>query len=318
MVDEEEEIEETEETEEEKDEAGTVNDDSGSMLSLVIGAVPTLAFGYFALTSLLASDWIGTGVWTVLAVGGASIALSAIHVNTAWNESIILRLGNYSRKVGSGLFFTVPVIEEVLTRDLRVRTLDIPKQEVITKDNISVGINAVVFLKVKDTKKSILNIQNFLYAIQQYAQTTLRNIVGQKELDELLTKRDEVAKSVKSLVDKQSEEWGIDIVGIELQDIELPMDMKRIIARQAEAEREKRGVIIASEGEVEASKNLKKAAATIASSPKGIAMRLRELATISDVSQDDSNTIVFYPVGIGKDVLAAGAATRTPKPRKTN
>ncbi|NIO44926.1 MAG: slipin family protein [Candidatus Aenigmarchaeota archaeon] len=236
------------------------------------------------------------------------LAGSIIRVNNQWEEAIILRLGKYKKTVGPGIFKRLPVIDSIITRDTRIRTLDIPRQEVITKDNISVGVDAVVFLRVSDTKKSIVNIQDFVYAVNKYSQTTLRNVVGEKSLDEVLEKREEIAKSIKTIVDKQAEKWGIDITGIELQNIELPPDMKRVMARQAEAEREKRAVIIKSEGEVVASKNLKKAANTLMESKKGVAVRLRELSTLADISYDQSNTIVFYPIGLGSDMLLAGTA----------
>jgi regulator of protease activity HflC (stomatin/prohibitin superfamily) len=199
-------------------------------------------------------------------------------------------------------------LDGVITRDTRIRTLDIPRQEVITKDNISVGVDAVVFLRIRDTKKSIINIQDFIYAVNKYAQTTLRNVVGEKDLDQLLEKREEIAKLIKTIVDKEADNWGIDVTGIELQNIELPTDMKRVMARQAEAEREKRAVIIKSEGEIIAAKNLKKAANTLMESKKGVGLRLRELSTLADISYDQSNTIVFYPVGLGSDMLFAGTA----------
>ena len=281
------------------------------------GAISAL----IALIPLAIAGWLWfsfSNIWFVIA--GfiiASILYSSVRMNNQWDEAIILRLGKYVRTVGAGIFFIIPFIETAITRDLRVRTLDIRKQQVITKDNISVGVDAVVFLKVIDTKKSIVNIQNFIYAVKQYSQTTLRNVIGQKMLDELLVKRENIANAVKTIVDEQADKWGVDVEGIELQDIELPEDMKRIMARQAEAEREKRGVIIASEGEVEAAKNLKKAADTLMSSKGRVGIRLRELATISDVSQDQSNTIIFYPTGMGMDSVVSGTALAQSK-RKSN
>jgi regulator of protease activity HflC (stomatin/prohibitin superfamily) len=196
-----------------------------------------------------------------------SLVGSTINVNSQWEEAIILRLGKYNRSVGPGVFFRIPAFEKVYRRDMRIRTLDIRKQEVITKDNISVRIDAVVFMKVKDAKRSVIEIQDFIYSVRQYSQPTLRNVVGKYELDELLTQREKVALEVRKIVDQATEEWGVDISIVELQDIELPEDMKRIIARQAEAEREKRGVIIKSEGELQAAENLKKAADTLAKAP---------------------------------------------------
>jgi regulator of protease activity HflC (stomatin/prohibitin superfamily) len=208
-----------------------------------------------------------------LAFIGAWLAGSSVRMNNQWEQSIILRLGKYKRTVGAGIFFKWPFIENVITRDMRIRTLDIPRQEVITKDNISVGVDAVVFLKVIDTMKSIINIQDFVYAIKQYSQPTLRNVIGQKDLDQLLEKREDIASSIKTTVDKEAEKWGVDVTGIELQNIELPEDMKRIMARQAEVERERRAVIIKSEGEKVAAKNLKEAADELAKSMGSMELR---------------------------------------------
>jgi len=233
-------------------------------------------------------------------------------MNKEWEESIILRLGKYNRTIESGLFIKIPIIETSISRDKRVRAIDIPRQEVITKDNISVGVDAVVFLKVVDTKKSIVNIQDVIHAIKQYSQTTLRNIIGQKSLDELLEKREEISKAIKKSVDAESEKWGIDVTGIELQNIELPTDMKRIMARQAEAEREKRAVVIKSRGEFEAAENLKKASQKLAESAG--AMELRRLSTLSDISQDQSNTIVFaVPLEALTTAMTATSGLQIPK-----
>jgi len=278
-------------------------------ISAIVALIPLVITGW--LTYTLSNIWFFVAGFII-----ATILYSSVRMNNQWEEAIVLRLGKYVRTVGAGIFFIIPFVESAISRDLRVRTLDIRKQQVITKDNISVGVDAVVFLKVIDTKKSIVNIQNFIYAVMQYSQTTLRNVIGQKMLDELLEKRENIAKAVKAIVDEQADKWGVDVEGIELQDIELPEDMKRIMARQAEAEREKRGVIIASEGEVEAAKNLKKAADTLMQSKGKVGIRLRELATISDVSQDQSNTIVFYPTGLGMDSLVSGTALSQTKKKK--
>jgi len=202
--------------------AGNTGSSGLKTISFLAALVPFVFFGFLGLVDG------GIGFW-ILAFFGAN----------EWEQAIILKLGRYKRTVGPGVFFKWPFIENVITRDIRIRTLDIPRQEVITKDNISVGVDAVVFLKVIDTKKSIINIQDFIYAIKQYSQTTLRNVIGQKSLDELLEKREDIAVAIKSAVDKKADKWGVDVTGIELQNIELPEDMKRIMARQAEAEREK-------------------------------------------------------------------------------
>jgi len=281
-------------------------------LSFIIGLIVFLLFALLSyLFFKIGNAFLGI-FFGFLALVGGPLAGSSVRMNNEWEEAIILRLGKYLKTVGPGVFFRWPFIDTVITRDLRIRTIDIPRQEAITKDNISVGVDAVVFLRVKDTKKSVVNIQNYIDAVSKYAQTTLRNVIGQKDLDELLEKREEIATAIKSIVDEEADKWGIDITGIELQDIELPGNMKRVMARQAEAEREKRAVIIKSEGEVIAAQNLKKAADILMQSKKQAAMRLRELATLSDISYDQSNTIVFYPTHLGSEVLLAGTALSNP------
>jgi regulator of protease activity HflC (stomatin/prohibitin superfamily) len=244
------------------------------------------------------------------------LVASTIKINKQWEQAILLRLGKYNRTKGAGLFYKIPILEQIYRRDMRVMTLDIRKQEVITKDNISVRIDAVVFMKVKDAMKSVTEIQDYIYSVRQYSQTTLRNVVGRYELDELLTQREKIAEEVKKIVDQTSEDWGVDISIVELQDIELPEDMKRIIARQAEAEREKRGVIIKSEGELQAAENLRDAAQTLAKAPS--ALELRRLSTLSDVSQDQSNTIVFaVPLESLSGAMASSSGLQVPKVRKS-
>lgn len=224
----------------------------------------------------------------VIAILGA-----AIHINDQWEEAIILRLGRFNRLQKAGLYFTIPFIERAMPVDTRIRTMDIPTQEAITKDNISVRVDAVVFYKIEETKKALMNVDDYMYAVRQFSQTTLRNVVGEKDLDQILERREEVALAIEESVDEVSQEWGINIEKVELQNIELPEDMKRIMARQAEAEREKRGTIISSEGELEAARNLSEASKILEQSKYGY--KLRELETISDLSQDISNTIIFSP-----------------------
>jgi len=217
----------------------------------------------------------------------------SIHMNNEWEEAIILRLGKFNRLQKAGLFFTVPLIERSISLDVRVRTMDIPTQEAITKDNISVRVDAVVFYKIEDTKNTLMNVDDYIYAVRQFSQTTLRNVVGEKDLDQILERREDVAAAIRKSVDEVSKDWGVNIEKVELQNIELPEDMKRVMARQAEAEREKRGSIISSEGELEAAHNLKEASKILEKSRYGY--QLRELETISDISQDRSNTIIFAP-----------------------
>ena len=257
-------------------------------------------------------SFIGENMFEWIIVILALLAMS-IRINQQWEESVVLRLGRYNRKTKAGIFLKIPFIERKITIDRRIITQDITRQEVITKDNISVQIDAVVFYKVKDVDKAVINIENYKYSIRLQSQATMRDIVGEYELDELLEKRDEIAKKIKLIVDKKTDEWGIDIDQIKLQNIELPEAMKRVMARQAEAEREKRAVIIKSQGELEAATNLKKASDEMQKSK--YAIELRKLSTISDVSQDQSNTIVFaVPIEAMNSAMAASSGLKVPKP----
>jgi len=232
-----------------------------------------------------------------------------LFVNKEWEKAIVFRIGKFSRISGSGLNFKIPFLENYIKVDVRLMTMDMQKQEVITKDNISVYVDAVVFYKVMDVKKAVLEVGNYLRNVEQQSLGALRDVVGEKELDELLSQKEAIAKSIKDNVDHKVEAWGIDIDQVKIQNIELPADLKRVMARQAEAEREKRAVIITAEGELEASKKLKLAADELAKSSG--AMQLRVLSTISDVSQDNSNTLVFalpweMMQGKGAELTAAG------------
>ncbi len=257
--------------------------------------------------------WMIWNSWLLLGLGVLAVAVfSSLKVNQEWEESIILRLGKFRRMQKAGLYFVIPFVESSLFVDRRTQTINLDEQEVITKDNITISIDAVSFIKIVDTKASLLNVTDMMDSFQKYAQTTLRNIIGRKELDELLSNRHEVATEVQTDLEKIVNKWGIDVERLELQDISLPGDMQRIMARQAEAEREKRGVIIASQGELEAAENLVAASKKLATSKYGFA--LRQLSTIADVSQDQSNTVVFYPAtALDSGLLAAGLAARVPK-----
>ncbi len=230
---------------------------------------------------------------------------ATVAINKEWEEAIILRFGKFQRLVGPGFFFKWPYIETFLRQDKRIVTLDISRQEVMTKDNISVTVDAVVFVKVVNTKDSLVNIRNVWDSVMKYAQTTMRDVVGDVELDELLARRDEVANKIAHMVERETQEWGVDITSVKLQTVELPEDMKRVIARQAEAEREKRAVIIKSEGELTAATNLEKAVNKMSNR----AMYLRTLSSLEDISFDQSNTIVFaVPLDIVKgEVLGLSA-----------
>jgi regulator of protease activity HflC (stomatin/prohibitin superfamily) len=235
-------------------------------------------------------------------------------INKEWEEAIILRFGKFQRLVGPGFFFKWPFAETFLKQDKRIINLDISRQEVMTKDNISVTVDAVVFVKIVNTKDSLVNIRNVWDSVMKYAQTTMRDVVGDVELDELLARRDEVADKIANIVDRETSDWGVDITSVNLQTVELPEDMKRVIARQAEAEREKRAVIIKSEGELTAAENLEKAVKKMSNR----AMYLRTLSSLEDISFDQSNTIVFaVPMDIVKgEVIGLSAFAETSKVSK--
>jgi regulator of protease activity HflC (stomatin/prohibitin superfamily) len=224
------------------------------------------------------------------------IILSGIKIIDQYERGIVLTLGQYSYTLDPGLKVVVPIFQRVIKVDIRISTADIPQQEVITRDNVPVGINAVVYFKVTKPEDAILKIQNFTYAVTQYAQTALRDVIGGVELDTLLTERQKLADEIKAIVDQETTEWGVDVTAIKIQDIELPADMKRSMAKQAEAERERRAVIIRAQGELTASENLNKAMTQLSASG---AISLRTLQTIEATTANPSNTVVFaLPVEI--------------------
>jgi len=208
-----------------------------------------------------------------------------------YESGIKFLFGKFYKKLQPGWRLVFPVIQSYQKVDMRTKAVDVPDQNAITRDNVSVNVNAVIYYRVVSAEKAILEIENFRHAIMQYAQTTMRNVVGEVTLDELLGGRDQIAERIKGIVEKTSASWGLDVINVELKDISLPGEMERTIAKQAEAEREKRAVIITSEGELAASKNMAEAARTLSASPG--ALHLRTLQSINDISSDQSNTIVF-------------------------
>jgi len=219
------------------------------------------------------------------------IILISIRQINQYQKGVKFMLGKYIGLMNPGWRLVFPIVQSYQKVDLRVKAVDVPNQEAITKDNISVGVNAVIYYKVAEADKAILEVENFYYAISQLAQTTMRNVVGQVDLDELLSQRDRVSENIRKIIDDATDPWGIKVLNVELKDIVLPEEMKRVIGKQAEAEREKRAIIIKAEGEVIAASNMAKAAETLASS-RG-ALHLRTLQSINDISSDQSNTIVF-------------------------
>ena len=218
------------------------------------------------------------------------LLLKTLVVIDQYERGIVLTLGSYSYTLQPGLKILIPIVQRIIKVDIRITTSDIPQQEVITRDNVPVGINAVVYFQVNKPEDAVLKIQDFTYAVTQYAQTALRDVVGQVELDSLLTDRQKIADEIKKIVDSETTEWGVDVTAIKIQDIELPADMKRAMAKQAEAERERRATIIRSQGELSASENLKKAMDHMSSSG---AISLRTLQTIEATTANPANTVIF-------------------------
>lgn len=219
------------------------------------------------------------------------ILLASIKQINQYENGVKFTLGKYSGTMKPGWRIVLPVIQFYKKVDMRTKAVDVPDQEAITRDNISVRVNAVIYYKIKSAEKAVLQVEDFYYAISQLAQTTMRNAVGKVELDELLSQRDKVSEDIRGVIDSMSDPWGIDVENLELKDITLPEEMKRVIGKQAEAEREKRAVIIKAEGEVAAANNMS-IAAKVLSESEG-ALHLRTLQSINDLSSDQSNTIVF-------------------------
>ncbi len=231
----------------------------------------------------------------IIVVGIIILALS-IRLIQQYETAIVFSLGKFSRTIGPGLNFIIPVIERSVTIDMRVLTIDIPRQQAITKDNVPVSINGVVYFKVADASKAIINVQDYVYAVSQYAQTALRDVVGGMPLDDVLAERQKIGEQIEDIVEKQAQRWGLEIDSIKMQDIELPEDLKRIMSRQASAEREKRANITKSEGDKAAAQNLSDAAKIMASTPG--AMQLRTLQTIDGLGPTPSNTVILVPADL--------------------
>jgi regulator of protease activity HflC (stomatin/prohibitin superfamily) len=208
-----------------------------------------------------------------------------------YEKGVKFTFGKFTSTMEPGWRIVVPIIQGYQKVDIRIKAVDVPDQNAITRDNVSVRVNAVIYYKVSDAPKAIIEVEDFRYAISQYAQTTMRNIVGEVTLDELLSSRDKIADRIREIVDKETDAWGLKVQNVELKDVSLPPEMERTIGKQAEAEREKRAVIINSEGELAASQNISQAAAMLAATPG--ALHLRTLQSINDMSSDQSNTVVY-------------------------
>ena len=231
------------------------------------------------------------GFMTIVIIIAVFIILISIKQINQYQKGVRFTLGKFTGIMEPGWRLIIPIFQSYRKVDTRVRAVDVPDQEAITKDNISVTVNAVIYYKIADAEKAIIEVEDFFFAVSQLAQTTMRNIVGEVNLDELLSNRDEIAEKIKTIVDKATDAWGVKVDSVELKDVTLPEEMKRVIGKQAEAEREKRAVIIKSEGEVVASHNISKAAQVL--SQETGSLHLRTLHTLNDLSSDQSNTVVF-------------------------
>jgi len=219
------------------------------------------------------------------------VILACLKQVNQYERGVVFTMGRYAYVMQPGWRLLIPVFQTFRKVDIRVKAVDVPDQKAITRDNVPVTVNAVIYYKVAAAEKAIIEVENFQYAISQYAQTTMRNIVGEATLDELLGQREKIADRIREIVDKETDEWGIKVNNVELKDVSLPESMERTIAKQAEAERERRAVIINSEGELAASTNIAQAAKTLSETPG--ALHLRTLQAINDISSDQSNTVVF-------------------------
>jgi regulator of protease activity HflC (stomatin/prohibitin superfamily) len=288
-------------------EAGMVNYIS-ILVFIIVGVVGAVLAGVAAQVN--PSVAVGFGfVWLVLDI----IFSSGIKMAAQWEKAVVFRMGKFSSIKGPGLFFIIPLVDQARFIDTRVLTMDIPTQQVITKDNVPVRINGVLFFQVRKVDDAIIKVQDYRYAISQYAQTSLRDVIGQMTLDQLLGEREEIGKAIEANVEKDTEEWGLEVKGIRIQDIDMPEDLKRMMSRQASAEREKRATITKAEGDRDAAMNLAAAARTMAESPG--AMQLRTLQSIDGLGPSASNTVVLaVPVDVMETVRGLSTLLKDRKP----
>jgi regulator of protease activity HflC (stomatin/prohibitin superfamily) len=250
---------------------------------LIIGAAVVIGIGS-------GSPGVATLVGLAWLVGDVIIA-SGIQLAAQWEKGVVFRLGQFREIKGPGLFFIIPIIDQVQILDTRIRAMDIPSQQMITKDNVPVKINGVIFFRVEHVADAIIKVQDYRYAINQYAQTALRDVIGQMTLDQLLSEREQIAKMIAEAVEKDTQGWGLEVTGINILDVDMPEELKKMMSRQASAEREKRATITKAEGDKEAAFNLAAAAMTMAASPG--AMQLRTLQTVDGLGPTASNTVVI-------------------------
>jgi regulator of protease activity HflC (stomatin/prohibitin superfamily) len=244
-------------------------------------------------------EFVGFGIIVAIVV-----IVASIRIIDQYERGVVLTLGKYTGVRDPGLRLVVPFIQRMMKVDIRSTPIDVPKQEVITKDNVTVGVDAVVYFRVIDAPKAVLETTNYVYATSQFAQAALRDVAGNADMDELLSKRDQISQQIKEIVDAETDKWGIDVENVKIQNIELPQDMKRAMAKQAEAERERRAVVISAEGEKQAAQSVADAAAMLSKIPGGI--NIRTLQTLEKISVEPSQkTLVILPSELTnlKDIL---------------
>jgi regulator of protease activity HflC (stomatin/prohibitin superfamily) len=234
---------------------------------------------------------IGLIGWAVVLALVIGIISSAVRILFEYERGVVFRLGRFSMVKGPGLRFIIPVVDRIIKVSLRTVAMDVPPQDVITKDNVSIKVNAVLYFRVVHPEKAMIEVENYLYATSQLAQTSLRSVLGQSELDELLAHRDRINQHLQEILDRQTDPWGVKISNVEIKHVDLPVEMQRAMARQAEAERERRSKVIHAEGEFQAAQKLSEAAKIISSEPG--ALQLRFLQTLTEVSAEKNSTIVF-------------------------
>ena len=241
------------------------------------------------------------------------VFISGARIIKEFERGVILRLGKFTEVKGPGFTWIIPGVDRLYPVDLRVVARDVPPQDVITKDNVSVKVNAVIYFRVVEPDKAILKVENYLYATSQYAQTSLRSILGQHELDDLLTERESINHDLQEVIDQHTDAWGVKVTSVELKHLDLPAEMQRAMAKQAEAERERRAKIIAAEGELQASLQLSEAAAQIATAPG--AMTLRYLQTLAEIAVENNSTTIFpVPIDLLAGLPSGGLALLSKKP----
>ncbi len=229
--------------------------------------------------------------WIALAIFIVGFVISMFRILREYERGVIFMLGRYHKVKGPGLILVIPVIQQMVKVDLRVRVLDVPSQDVISRDNVSVKVNAVLYFRVVDPERAVINVEDFYDATSQLSQTTLRSVLGKHELDEMLASRDELNRDIQEILDEQTDPWGIKVTNVEIKHVDLDEDMVRVIARQAEAERVRRAKVIHANGEKEASEVLLDAARTLSAQPQ--ALQLRYLQTLTEVANDRTTTVVF-------------------------